>query len=40
MIAGDRLGKAIHALKPDVNAKDEEKKANRQAKDTLREMGS
>lgn len=40
MTAGDSLGKAIHALKPDANAKSEAKKANKQAKDDLKESGS
>jgi hypothetical protein len=32
MTSGDSLGKAIHALKPDVKAKSEAKKAEKQAK--------
>jgi hypothetical protein len=36
MTSGDSLGKAIQALKPDVKAKAEAKKANRQAKADLK----
>ncbi len=31
MIGGESLGKAVHGLKPDVNAKSEAKKAQNQA---------
>jgi hypothetical protein len=40
MISGDSLGQAIRDLKPGVNAKDEAKKANRQAKETVRDASS
>jgi hypothetical protein len=40
MASGDSLGKAIQALKPDVKAKAEAKKANRQAKTDLKETHS
>lgn len=40
MIGGDSLGKAIHELKPDANAKAEAKKAKKQAKQDLNEPGS
>jgi len=36
MMSGDSLGQAIRDLRPGVNAKDETKKANRQAKETMR----
>lgn len=39
MISGDSLGQAIHGLRPDVNAKEAAKNANREAKDTLHEAG-
>lgn len=39
MTSGENLGKAIHEMKPDVNAKDAVKTANRQAKETLRKAG-
>lgn len=37
MTSGDSLGKAIHALKPDANAKAETKKANAETKDDLKQ---
>ena len=40
MASGDSLGKAIHSLKPDADAKSEAKKAEKQAKDDLKESGS
>ncbi len=40
MSSGDSLGKAIHALKPDADAKAESKKAEKQAKADMRESGS
>jgi len=40
MMSGDSLGQAIRDLKPGVNAKDEAKKANRQAKETMRGTNS
>lgn len=40
MVSGESLGRAIGDLKPDVNAKDEAKKANKQAKETLRDANS
>src|SRR5438094_577594 len=40
MMSGDSLGQAIRDLKPGVNAKDEAKKANRQAKETMRGANS
>jgi hypothetical protein len=40
MASGDSLGKAIHSLKPDADAKSETKKAEKQAKDDLKESGS
>jgi hypothetical protein len=36
MTDGDNLGKAIHELKPDANAKSEAKKANKEAKTDLK----
>jgi hypothetical protein len=38
--SGDSLGKAIHELKPDANAKAEAKKAKKQAKADLKDSGS
>ena len=32
IVSGDSLGKAIHELKPDANAKEEVKRANRESK--------
>jgi hypothetical protein len=40
MIAGDNLGKAIQTLDPNVNAKAEAKKANKQSKSDLNEAAS
>jgi hypothetical protein len=40
MMSGDSLGQAIRDLKPTVNAKDETKKAKRQAKETMRGASS
>jgi hypothetical protein len=40
MTSGDNLGKAIHALKPEANAKAEAKKANSEAKNDLKESAS
>lgn len=40
MVSGESLGRAIGDLKPDVNAKDEARKANKQAKETLRDTSS
>lgn len=40
MISGDNLGKAIHSLDPNVNAKQEAKKANKQSKKDLNEAAS
>lgn len=40
MMSGDSLGKAIHALKPDVSAKAEAKKAKKQADETINETNS
>lgn len=40
MAAGDSLGKAIHALKPDSDAKAEAKKGNREAHADLKESGT
>jgi hypothetical protein len=40
MVSGANLGQAIGDLKPDVNAKEEAKKANKQAKETLRNADS
>jgi hypothetical protein len=40
MTGGENLGKAIHALKPEADAKAEAKKANSEAKDDLKESGS
>ena len=40
MASGDSLGKAIQSLKPDADAKSEAKKAEKQAKDDLKESGS
>ncbi len=37
---GDKLGKAIHELKPEVDAKAEAKKAKNQAKNDLKESSS
>jgi hypothetical protein len=38
--SGERLGKAIHNLKPDVNSKDEGKRAQGEAKRDVEEGGS
>ena len=40
MVSGDSLGNAIHGLKPQVNAKEEAKKAHQQAKETMQEASS
>jgi len=40
MMGGDSLGKAIKELKPDANSKAEAAKANKQAKDDLKESAS
>ena len=40
MMSGDSLGKAIHALKPEANAKEEAKRAHKQAKATIEEANS
>lgn len=40
MIGGDSLGKSIHELKPDADAKAEANKAKKQAKEDLNESGS
>ena len=40
MIGGDNLGEAIHSLDPNVNAKHEAKKANKQSKNDLNEEAS
>lgn len=40
VMAGDSLGKAIHALKPEANAKEEAKRAHKQAKATIEEANS
>jgi hypothetical protein len=40
MIAGDNLGKAIHTLDPNVNSRQEAKKANKQSKNDLDEAAS
>lgn len=40
MISGDNLGKAIHTLDPNVNARQEAKKANKQSKKDLNEAAS
>ena len=40
MLSRESLGNAIHDLKPDVNAKEEAKKAHKQAKQTLQEASS
>ena len=40
MVSGESLGQAVGDLKPDVNAKNEAKKANKQAKETLRDANS
>lgn len=40
MVSGDNLGKAIHTLDPNVNAKQEAKKANKQSKKDLNEAAS
>ena len=40
MASGENLGQAIGDLKPDVNAKGEAKKANKQARETLRNANS
>jgi hypothetical protein len=40
IISGDSLGKAIHALDPNVNAKQEAKKADKQSKSDLDEAAS
>ena len=40
MMSGESLGNAIHGLKPEVNAKEEAKKAHKQAKETMQEASS
>ena len=40
MMSGDSLGQAIRDLKPGVNVKEEAKKANQQAKETIRGASS
>ncbi|MHB8654243.1 MAG: hypothetical protein ACYDA9_10225 [Terriglobia bacterium] len=40
MISGDNLGQAIHTLDPNVNARHEAKKANKQSKKDLNEAAS
>ena len=40
MMSGQKLGDAIHQLKPDVNYREEEKKAREQARKDLREAES
>jgi hypothetical protein len=40
MTSGDSLGKAIHALKPDANAKAESKKADKEAKEDIKDSES
>jgi hypothetical protein len=40
MLSRESLGNAIHDLKPDVNAKEEAKKAHQQAKETIEEANS
>jgi hypothetical protein len=40
MTTGDNLGKAIQALDPNVNAKHEAKKADKQSKSDLNEVAS
>ena len=40
MTSGDNLGKSIHALKPEANAKAETKKANKEAKKDLEDTQS
>lgn len=37
ILSGESLGKAIHELKPNVRAKDEARRADREAKEDLRE---
>jgi hypothetical protein len=40
MMSGESLGNAIHGLRPEVNAKEEAKKAHEQAKETMQEASS
>ncbi len=40
MLSGESLGNAIHDLKPDANAKEQAKKAHKQAKETIQEASS
>ena len=40
MMSGESLGNAIHGLRPEVNAKEEAKKAHKQAKETMQEASS